>query len=79
MSADPLDPAVARPNGIGWAVVRERADGAWTAVLRTGLTEDGANAIAAAVNAVDDHFPPEPSTGVCRAPQRDVPFPSPTR
>ena len=41
-----LAPAVARPNGIGWAVVRVRSDDSWSEIICTGLTQQGAKVMA---------------------------------
>jgi hypothetical protein len=47
-----LGPAVARSNGIGWAVVRVRSDDSWTEIVCTGLTQEGAEAMAKRINSI---------------------------
>lgn len=46
----PLGPAVARSNGIGWAVVRVGSNDSWSEIICTGLTKEGAEAMADRVN-----------------------------
>jgi hypothetical protein len=48
--------AVARPNGIGWAVVRLDRDGeSWSEIIKTGLTHEGAQRMADEINGPGDY------------------------